>query len=177
MDSNSKLVETFLELVKIPSASGHEKMIANYVEKKMEGLGWEVWNDNLGEQNDCDTGNVYAYLEKNKELPTLVFSAHMDTVQKTGDQVSPVVRDGVIKSDGTTILGADNKAGVTSLLVAAGTIKKDYLNINLLFFFPTREEAGVMGSSRFEFDKSKIKYVFNIDSSDTPGVFIYKSLG
>lgn len=175
--NNKGLVDTFDELVRIPSPSGHEESMAEYVQKKMAGLGWEVWNDDQGAKNDSDTGVVYAYLEKDKSLPTIVFSAHMDTVQKVGDVVNPVEKDGVIYSDGSTILGADNKAGVACLLDVAGEIKKEELKNNLLFFFPTREEAGVMGSSRFEFDKSKIKYSFNLDSSDTPGIFVYRSLG
>lgn len=171
------LLSTFFDLVKIPSPSGYERGMAVYVEKKLFKCGWEVWNDGAGTKNDSDTGDVYAYLEKDKTLPTVVFSAHLDTVQKVGDQVKPIVKDGIIKSDGTTILGADNKAGVACLLTVASEINKEDLKNNLLFFFPTREEAGVMGSSRFEFDKSKIKYVFNLDSSDVPGVFIYRSLG
>lgn len=176
-NNNSRLIDTFIGLVKIPSPSGHEKLMAEYVQKKLVDLGWEVWNDNLGAKNDSDTGVVYAYLEKDKTLPTIVFSAHLDTVQKIGDGVKPIIKTDVISSDGSTILGADNKAGVACLLDIAEEMKKEDLKNNLLFFFPTREEAGVMGSSRFEFDRSDIKYFFNVDSSDTPGVFVYKSLG
>lgn len=176
-NDSSRLVETLVEMVKIPSPSGHEKLMSDLVMKKMSGLGWEVWNDNQGVKNDSDTGVVYAYLEKDKTLPTIAFSAHLDTVQKIGDVVKPIEKDGVIYSDGSTVLGADNKAGVACLLDIASEIKKEELKNNLLFFFPTREEAGVMGSSRFEFDRSEIKYFYNVDSSDTPGVFVYKSLG
>lgn len=172
-----QLINYFLDLVKIPSPSGHEKAVADYIEKQLSGSVFKVWKDNSGKDNDCDTGNIYAYLEVDPSYPTLAFSAHMDTVQKSGEIVKPSVKDGVIISDGTTILGADDKAGVASLLEVVRTINQKKLKNNVLFFFPTREEAGIMGSSFFEFNKSKILYFFNLDSPDGPGVFIYKSLG
>lgn len=173
----TKIIETFLDLVKISSPSGKEAMLANYIKEKMIKSGFTVWFDDAQKVNGSDTGNLYAYFEVNKSKQTLVFSAHMDTVQKDGEVVKPVMTNGFIESDGKTILGADDKAGVAVLLIAADVIDKKQLKHNLLFFFPTCEEAGIMGSSQFMFDKSKIKYVFNLDSSDKPGVFIYKSLG
>lgn len=170
-------LKTFLELVEIPSPSGGEALVAEYIKEKMTKLGLSVWCDNAGEMNNSNTGNVYAYLEIDNKKPTLVFSAHMDTVQGTNDKVKPIISNGFVKSNGKTILGADNKAGVATLLTVAKLINKQSLKNNLLFFFPTREEAGIMGSSQFVFDKSNIRYIFNLDSSDKPGMFINKSLG
>lgn len=187
------LINHFLDLVKIPSPSGYESGVADYVTTKLRNYGFVVWKDDSGNNNNCDTCNVYAYYEVDKKLSTLAFSAHMDTVQKVGDIVKPIINklprtyvlegiklgnnDDVISSDGKTILGADNKAGIAVLLELARTINLNHLKYNLLFFFPTREEAGVMGSSFFKFKGPEIKYFFNLDSSDIPGIFIYKSLG
>lgn len=101
----------------------------------------------------------------------------MDTVQGVGDKVKVVFDGQMFKSDGKTILGADNKSGVTTLLANAVNLKKESLDSNILYFFPVREEAGIMGSSFFVFPEGKIKYVFNVDNGDTPGVFVYRSLG
>ncbi|OGE30347.1 hypothetical protein A2631_01055 [Candidatus Daviesbacteria bacterium RIFCSPHIGHO2_01_FULL_44_29] len=174
---NKDLVKLFTEAAEISSPSGYEKDIAGWITNKMNDLGWKVWTDDSGKKNQSNSGNIYAYLEVSPEYKTLVFSAHMDTVQKLGEQVKVKFDGKVFTSTGKTILGADNKAGIVSLLALAESLDIGKLSCNLLFFFTTHEEAGVMGSSFFKFDKASIKYVFNLDSSDLPGVFVYKSLG
>jgi tripeptide aminopeptidase len=174
---NNQVLDTFIDLVKIPSPSGEEANVAAYVGKKLAESGFLVWKDETGKQNNSNTGNLYAYLEIDKSWPTLAFSAHLDTVEKPGETIVPKVVDGVVSSDGKTILGSDNKGSVAILIELAKILKNKPLKYNILFFFPTREEAGLMGSSFFKFDGPKIKYFFNLDSSDVPGVFIYKSLG
>ena len=149
--------------------------MAQWVMKQMKGLGWQVLMDNSGEKNKSNCGNVYTYWKVNPNFRTLVFCAHMDTVQARNQKIRVTFDGGIFKSDGRTILGADNKAGVISLILVAHFLEKKRLHSNLLFFFPTREEAGLIGSSFFDFPK--VKFVYNIDSSDKPGVFIYKSLG
>lgn len=171
------IVKTFLKAVKINSASGHEQRMAKWVASKMKEYGWKVWIDNAGHENNSNTGNVYAYFEKDPHLPLLVFVAHLDTVQKVDEPVKPVFDGKKFKSSGDTILGADNKAGIVALLILASSLNKEKISTNLLFFFSTREEAGLMGSSFFNFDEERVKYFFNVDSTDKPGVFIYKSLG
>lgn len=172
------LAELFTELAQTPSPSGKEKKMSVFLCNYFKKLGWKVWVDNTSKKNNSDTGNVYALLKINKDFDTFAFSAHMDTVQKEGDDIKVKFDGKLFKSDGKTILGADNKAGVTALLAVARKIESKKLKHNLLFFFPTREEAGLMGSSLFS-NKGvgKIKYFFNLDGGDKPGVFVYKALG
>lgn len=168
----------FAELAQISTPSGLEKPVADFIVKYFKDYPqWKVWVDDAGKKNNCNTGNVYAYLEISPKLETLIFSAHMDTVQSVGENIKVKFNGKTFKPAGKTILGADNKAGISCLLTIAANINVKDLKHNLLFFFPTREEAGIMGSKFFSFNKSKIKYVFNVDSSDIPGVFIYQSLG
>lgn len=177
MSGKIDLIKTFTQAAQIPSPSGEESEMATWVENKMEDAGWEVWIDKTGRKNDSNSGNVYAYLEANRNFRTLVFAAHLDTIQGKGEKVKVIFDGKKFASDGTTILGADNKAGIATLVTAANRVDKSRLKHNILFFFPTREEAGVMGSTFFKFKKASIKYVFNVDSSAKPGVFVYKSLG
>lgn len=170
--------EIFTTLVQIPSPSGKEAKVADYLEKYFKELGWKTWRDASGKINESETGNLYCYLEVNKNLETFAFSAHMDTVQKEGDIVKVKFDGKTFRSDGTTILGADDKAGIAALVGAAKDLKKDKLKHNVLFFFPTREETGMMGSSLFNKKGiGKIKYFFNLDGGGTPGLFVYKALG
>ncbi|MCL1815792.1 MAG: tripeptide aminopeptidase PepT [Treponema sp.] len=57
--------------------------------------------------------------------PAIAFMAHLDTAQDVpGKDVNPVVEENeagaaVIRSDGTTLLGADDKAGIAEIMAAA----------------------------------------------------------
>lgn len=175
--SDKQLIDHLIQAIKIPSPSGREERMASWIEEKLKNSGLQIWRDKVGSRNNSDSGNVYGFLEKDPKLPAVIFCAHMDTVEKGDKVINPLFDQRIFKSDGETILGADNKAGIIALLALVEEIDKRKLKNNLLFFFSTREEAGIMGSLFFEFPGKKIKYIFNVDSSDKPGVFIYRSLG
>src|SRR5258706_8730922 len=166
--NKSELIKLFKDACSINSPSGEELAMAKFITKSIDNKGWQVWSD--------DMGNLYAYLEVNSKFETVAFSAHMDTVAGKNDKIEVLFDGKTFKSNGKTILGADNRIGICSLISLAN-IDKSKLKNNVLLFFPTHEESGKMGSSLFKFEKSKIKYFFNVDGGDAPGVFVYKSLG
>jgi hypothetical protein len=69
-----------------------------------------------------------------------VFSCHLDTACKYKSNIKHKIDDHIIKTDGTTILGADDKAGMCILLYM---IEK---NIPGLYYFFIGEEVGCIGS-------------------------------
>jgi hypothetical protein len=71
-----------------------------------------------------------------------VFASHLDTACKQHQKVNHVITNNIIKTDGTTILGADDKAGVTLML---WLIKN---NIPGLYYFFIGEEVGCVGSRK-----------------------------
>lgn len=162
------MIKLFKKLVAISSPSGFEGAMTKYLKNYFDNLVWETWVD--------DYGNLYALKQVGKNLPTVVFCAHQDTVQSPKDQIKILFDGETFKSNGKTILGADNKSGLAILMTAAKSINHKTKN-NILYFFPVHEEAGVMGSSFFKFAKGKIKYIFNVDNGDKPGVFVNKALG
>ena len=102
MINPDRLVNTFLDLVLIDSPSGQEALIGRDLQGRFSDLGLSTYID--------EHGNVIGRLEGDGDQ-WLLLSAHMDTVGKdTG--IHPVIRDGIIRSDGTTILGSDDKSGV-----------------------------------------------------------------
>ncbi|MFH2019586.1 MAG: M20/M25/M40 family metallo-hydrolase [bacterium] len=170
-----KLESIFEELIKIPSTTGCEAMTVDYIEKYFKAIGWKTWQDTAGKVVGSSCGNLYAYYEVDPLLETVVLSAHTDTVLLEGQRVVPRKVGDKMISDGTTILGADNRAGITALLGVAVVLDKKKLKNNVLLFFPVHEEAGKMGSSQFKFS-GKVKYVLNVDESMAPGNFVYSSL-
>jgi len=171
MINKDRLVKDFLEYVQIDSESRNELKMAKHLEKQLEALGFEVSFDNVGEQIGGNIGNLIA--KKKGDLEGSVFlSAHMDTVTP-GNSVNPIVNGDIIKSDGTTILGGDDKGGVVAIVEAVRTITENNASHpDIEIFFAVAEEVGLLGS-RYVDEKqfnSKIGYV--LDSGKPVGSII-----
>lgn len=104
MIQQERLVQTVLDLVQLDSESKQERAVADYVTARLTALGYTVREDNAGESFGGNAGNVIAYKAGTGAGKCLLFCAHMDTV-KPGNGVKPIVEQGIIRSDGTTILG------------------------------------------------------------------------
>ena len=111
MIDRGRLQAFFLELVRIDSLSRREGRIAARLERELEELGVEVVFDDAGAAVGGEIGNLIGRVPGTADAPALLLCAHMDTVSP-GEGVRPVVEDDVIRSDGTTVLGGDDKSGV-----------------------------------------------------------------
>jgi tripeptide aminopeptidase len=164
-----RLVNEFIEMVQISSLSLKEKNFAENLSKRLQSLGLEVFIDNAGEKCNGNTGNIIAKLKGNTSAPTIMFSAHMDTVVP-GENIKPQIRDGYIYSDGTTVLGSDDKAGIAAILEAIRYIKENNMkhgDIELVFFIA--EEGGLFGSKHLDYSKVESKMAFILDSGGPVG--------
>lgn len=166
MINEDEVVEKFIELVQIDSESRFERQIANKIKEELTQLGMEVEEDNAGARIGSFTGNLIGKLEgNNSNLPTLCLMAHMDTVVP-GKNVKPIIKDGVIYSQGKTILGADDKAGITAILTTLKYLVEndcEYGDIEVVF--TVCEETGLLGSKNLETDKleADMGVVFDCD--------------
>lgn len=124
MINQQRLVDTFLELVRVNSPSRHEKAAMDIAQTRLERLGFTVERDDAGERIGGDTGNIIARRAGTTNAAPVFFNAHIDTVQPT-EGIVVVQEGGVIKTDGTTILGADDKAGVACILEAIESLTED----------------------------------------------------
>ncbi len=158
--------QTFLELVAINSPSRSERGVADYVKAKLLSLGFEVEEDDAGTKIEGNAGNVIGYLKGTADTGTPIFlSCHMDTVEPT-DKTSVVTDGDSIKSDGSTILGADDKLGITAVLEGlADVLERGAPRADIQVIFSVCEEQGLRGAR--ELDRSRIKgrmgYVFDTE--------------
>lgn len=166
----NRLVEEFLQLVQIDSETKHEEIIAPVLVEKLEQMGFEVFQDDAHTRNGHGAGNIIATLKGDEKIEPIYFTVHMDTVVP-GKGIKPEIReDGYIYSDGTTILGADDKAGMAALFEMARRLKeKNIAHGTIQFIITAGEESGLVGAK--EMDPSKIiaKYGFAVDSDGKVG--------
>jgi len=154
----------FLELCAIPSPPGEERAVADKVSAFLRDLGLEVDEDGAGAAIASNAGNLLCRLPGRVEGGTPLFlCAHMDTVPPQGP-LEPVVVEGVVRNAGGTILGADNKAAVVSMLEAARRIVAEgraHAGVELLF--TPKEEVGLLGASAFDHTRleAELGYVYD----------------
>lgn len=172
MVNRDRIVNEFLELVQIDSHSGKEGKVAEVLVKKLQELGLEVTIDDAGVKAGGETGNVIAKMKGSKKGPTILFSCHMDTV-KPGIGVKPVIKDEIIYSDGTTILGGDNKAGIAAVLEGIRLVKENNLeHSDVEIAFSIWEEGGLFGAKYLDYSLINAEYGFVLDSGGSPGEII-----
>ncbi|HKM08331.1 MAG TPA: M20/M25/M40 family metallo-hydrolase [Sphaerochaeta sp.] len=146
-----RLVELFLSLVSIDSPSGKEQLLRSHVLKLLQKQGISYRQDAYG--------NVLAFVNCT-ENPPLTFACHLDTVPNAVG-VKAIIQEGVIHSDGTTALGADDKIAVALALLLAEN-KDLYGPFGLLF--TVGEEEGLLGAKNLDpslFEQLHQVYVFD----------------
>ncbi|MGL4911124.1 MAG: M20/M25/M40 family metallo-hydrolase [Romboutsia sp.] len=174
MINKQRLIDEFLELVQIDSPSSKEGKVAQVLVEKLEEIGCEVIIDDAGVKAGGETGNVIATLKGNREGKKLLFSSHMDTVSP-GVGIKPIIDEanGIIKSDGTTVLGSDDKAGIAAILEGLRTVKEnDVKHSDIQVVFSIWEEGGLFGAKYLDYSKLNSDYAFVLDSGGSPGEII-----
>ncbi|MCC0647119.1 M20/M25/M40 family metallo-hydrolase [Clostridioides sp. ZZV15-6598] len=177
MINEQRILNEFLELIQIDSLSLKEGNVAKVLVEKLEEIGCSVVVDNAGEKANGETGNIIATLKGNKEGKKILFSSHMDTVTP-GIGVKPIVDEvnGIIKSDGTTILGSDDKAGIAAILEGLRQVKENNIeHTDIQVIFSICEECGLVGAKNLDYAKIDSKYAFVLDSGGSPGEIIVKA--
>lgn len=173
MINEKRLIESFMELVRMDSISREERSIADFLIEKLENLGLEVIVDQAGEKVGANSGNIIAKLNGNTKVPTpIMFAAHMDTVVP-GKNINPLREGEKIISTGETILGADDKAGIAAILEALHLIRENnilYGDIEILFTIC--EEIGLCGAKNLDISQLKAQIGFILDAGGQVGQII-----
>ena len=162
MADQERLVKTLVELIQIDSPSGEEDAMDAEVSSRLESLGLNVSHDSYN--------NIIARLTGGG--PPLMLSAHLDTVEP-GRGIKPFVDGGVLRSDGSTILGGDCKAGVAIVLeglAAATESSNDNRAIEVVF--TRHEEGGLVGAHHLDFSMVSAKEGIVFDGEGPPNRII-----
>lgn len=167
--NKQRLIDTLLTLVQINSESGDERLIADHLVKELKSLNIDVIEDSSQIETGYGAGNLFAKVPGTLDVEPVCFMVHMDTV-KPGNNVKPVVDDTYIKSDGTTILGADDKAGIAALIETIRVLQEENIQHgDIEIIITVGEETGLVGAKAFDTTQIKSKFGYAIDAPGLVG--------
>jgi tripeptide aminopeptidase len=168
------LVDLFVRLAGIASPTGAERQVADAVVAELGGLGLGVREDDSAPATGCGCGNLVARIAGRGEADPIGLCAHLDTVPVSGAP-RVVVADGYVRSDGATVLGADDKAAVAVLLVLARALVAEPPAGDVELIFTAGEEAGLLGAKALDLAGLTARRVFVLDSDGEPGTLVVAS--
>jgi hypothetical protein len=132
---------TFLSLVTKTYPHGHEDEVLKFLPSLKKDI----------------VGNYYHIIGSN---PTTMFTSHLDTADHRQNNINlySYIENGqeMIVTDGDSILGADDKAGVTIMLYMMTN------NVPGLYYFFIGEERGGIGSGDLSDNFDKVDYLKDI---------------
>ncbi len=158
-----RLIERFIEYIECDSETGNELFFAEKLEKECRRIGMDTSRDEVGKKCGSNAFNLRAFLSGSGE--PLMFCAHMDTVSP-GKNIKASISGGVIRSDGTTILAADDKSGIAAVMEAIERVQDEnapHRPVELLL--TVCEECGLLGSRYADYSPFKSKEAVVLDSS------------
>jgi tripeptide aminopeptidase len=152
MDTD-RMVDQFMAMVRVDSESGDEARFMAWLAPRLEELGAHAATDGYG--------NLIATLRaKGSNAEAILLSCHGDTV-KPGKGIEPVLADGVIRSAGNTILGADDKAGIAEMLEA---LRVAPVRPPTEIAISRQEEVGLLGVKQLDFTRISARRGFLLDN-------------
>jgi len=162
-----RLADTFRQLVQMDSPSREEGAVADWIKRTLKKeVGADVIEDQSRNQTGSESGNIIVRIPGTEKVTPLFFNAHLDTVEP-GRGIKVIFKDGVFQSDGTTVLGGDDKAAVAILIEVARLLKEYRVSHGPIeFLFTVCEEIGLLGAKSLDPALLEAKAGYALDSSD-----------
>ena len=174
--NTERLTSILIDLCRIPSPSGKEYRIAEYIRNYAAGFGIKVKEDKAGPKLNGSCGNLTIVLPGDKR-EGLFLSSHMDTVKVPDvEEISVIRTTNRLQTDGSSILGGDDKAGIAAALeILTLSMEISGKNRPLELIFTIKEEQGALGSGFFDPTEIKAHAGFNLDGETPPYTVICKA--
>lgn len=173
-----ELIDIFLHLAKINSPSLNERAIADEVKRQFTLFGFTVIEDDTAKKINGNTGNLICLPPSfDATKPSIALCAHLDTVQPT-EKLIPVVTEEKISSNGTTILGGDDRLGLAVLTYLSQKLNDISVPLkNFICVFTVAEELGMYGANHVDLKPYNVTEAYIFDCSKRPGIYIKDGAG
>jgi tripeptide aminopeptidase len=167
---DQRMLDRFVRLCQIPSPTGEERAVADAVLAELGDLDVEATEDSAAAAARAAAGNLIARVPGERE-GWVMFACHLDTVPHDVP-IEAVLDEGVYRSRGETILGADNKAAVTVLVELAARHAQSRPPIGLEILFTVAEEDGLRGAKQIDPGSLRSPFGFVLDHASPIGEVI-----
>jgi tripeptide aminopeptidase len=165
MINSERISNEFARQAAIDSPSFKEAAIASYLRQRFTDLGASIVEDTAGAQIGSQSNNMIIHIAGDKPGEPLLLSAHMDTVGPA-EGVEPILKDGVFRSAGNTILGADDKAGLAEIIEALEVLREQKIaHVPLQIAITVCEEVGLLGAKHLDFNLITAKRGLALDTT------------
>ena len=114
---------------------------------------------------DAPGANVNPRIIKNYQGETIKLNEALSMSPSTFPDLNYVIGDDIIVTDGHTLLGADNKAGVAIIMDFAQTLLKNKPPHGDIYIGFTPDEEIGRGADKFDLDFFKAKFAYTVDGS------------
>ena len=172
MINPERLKNLLIELIKIDSLSRKEYDVAMRLKREMEDLGAQVSIDDAGEKVGGNVGNLIAHFTGTApEAMPILLSAHMDTVVP-GEGIVPILDGDILRTDGRTVLGGDDKSGVAIICEVLRVVKENRFPCSDVdVVFTICEEAGLIGAKCLDVNRLRARTGLVLDSDSVGFLF------
>lgn len=170
MINTDRLGKRFQRLVEIDSLSRCEKDVADLIEKILTDMGATVTFDNAKEKVNGNCSNLIVKFKGTINKAPIFLSGHMDTVGP-GEGIKVRFENGIFKSEGSTVLGADDKSAIAIILEVMDVILEnriDYPPVELIF--TVCEEIGLLGAKHLDYAMIESEFGYILDSTNAEGI-------
>ncbi|MGI4789176.1 MAG: M20/M25/M40 family metallo-hydrolase [Janthinobacterium lividum] len=174
--NQERLVQTFLDMVRVDTPPRQEKAASEIAYKMLVDLGFECDYDDAGEKVGGNIGNLIAFKKGTIEgAPTIFFSSHFDTVEATPG-LEPIIEGDVIRTDGNTVLGADDICGMAPIIEAMRILDEQNISHgDIQLLLTICEEIGLIGAKLMDPSRIKAKFGYVLDAGPPVGSLVYSA--
>lgn len=174
--NRERLIDNFLLLAQISSLTGKEAAIIRRIRNKLKYFDLDIRTDNAGASFGGNCGNLIVTLEGNDNTcRPIALAAHVDTVDPYS-RFKPRIENGLIRSDGKSVLGADDKAGVAIMIEMIESLKERKRSHGLIqMIFTVAEEKGLLGAKHMDYDLIRCEDIVVLDGDGEIGNMIIKA--
>jgi len=168
-----RVTADLLTLLRIDSPSYREATAAAWLAAQFAEFGVEATDDGIGPTLNGNSGNLIARVPGN-DAPPILLNAHMDNVPPC-EGVKPVIDGGIVRTDGQTVLGGDDKCGCIAILSAVREVVTSGIpHPPLEIVLTAAEETGLEGAKGLDYRKLTARRGF-VAESGTAGAITVKA--
>ena len=165
-----RLLKGFVDILSVDSYWGNENRVVAIIQPRLEEIGVHFKRDKIGNL-------IGLWPARGKSSRPIMLNAHMDTVQPT-PEMRPVVKEDAVYSDGSSVLGADDKAGVAAIVESVVAVHEAGLEhgpIDLVF--TVGEDVGQYGADAFDPNDIESRMGLVLDSGGPVGEVVNQQAG